>query len=80
MVQAQTKTTSVKTEVAIKKEAPLPAMFDLESASGQGSEFITARDTKLPILKKSKPLKSSIARLSFSLKSSVKTKSSSRMM
>jgi len=51
MTQAQTKTTSVKTEVAIKKEAPLPAMFDLEASSGQGSEFVTARDTKLPILK-----------------------------
>jgi hypothetical protein len=26
-------------------------MFDLEASSGQGSEFVTARDTKLPILK-----------------------------
>jgi hypothetical protein len=51
MVQTQTKTTSAKAEVAIKKEAPLPAMLDLESASGQGSEYVTARDTKLPILK-----------------------------
>jgi hypothetical protein len=51
MVQAQTKNASAKAEVAVKKEAPLPAMLDLEAASGQGSEYVTARDTKLPILK-----------------------------
>jgi hypothetical protein len=53
MEQEQTKATATtaKSEVAIKKEAPLPTVLDLESASGQGSEFVTARDTKLPILK-----------------------------
>jgi hypothetical protein len=53
MVQAQARVaTAPKAEVTIKKEAPLPAQFDLlEEASGQGMEFVTARDTKLPILK-----------------------------
>jgi len=52
MVQAQVKVTAApKAEVTIKKEAPLPAQFNLEELSGQGMEFITARDTKLPILK-----------------------------
>jgi hypothetical protein len=51
MVQAQARTTAAKAEVIVKKEAPLPAQFNLEESSGQGMEFITARDTKLPILK-----------------------------
>jgi hypothetical protein len=38
-------------EVAVKKEAPLPAPFNLEELAGQGSEFVTARDVRLPILK-----------------------------
>lgn len=35
----------------VKKADNLPAAIDLESMSGQGSEFVTARDQKLPILK-----------------------------
>ena len=38
-------------DVAVKKEASLPAQFNLEESAGQGQEFVTARDTKLPILK-----------------------------
>ena len=34
-----------------KKEAHLPANFNLEEASGEGQEYIGARDVKLPILK-----------------------------
>jgi len=34
-----------------KKEANLPANFNLEEAAGEGQEFISARDVKLPILK-----------------------------
>jgi hypothetical protein len=34
-----------------KKEAHLPANFNLEEAAGEGQEFISARDLKLPILK-----------------------------
>lgn len=41
----------VKADVAIKKSAPLPSTIDLEASAGQGSEYVTARDTKLPILK-----------------------------
>ena len=51
MTNAQVKPTSVKTEVAVKKQAPLPSIIDLEASAGQGSEYVTARDTKLPILK-----------------------------
>ena len=52
MVQAQAKVTATpKAQVTVKKEAPLPTQIDLEVLSGQGMEFITARDTKLPILK-----------------------------
>ena len=51
MANAQVKPASVKTEVAVKKEAPLPSIIDLEASAGQGSEYVTARDTKLPILK-----------------------------
>jgi hypothetical protein len=40
-----------KAEVAVKKSAPLPSTIDLEASAGQGSEYVTARDTKLPILK-----------------------------
>ena len=43
--QAQSK------EVQIKKEAATPALINLEQAAGQGTEYVTARDTKLPILK-----------------------------
>ena len=39
------------TDVAVKKEASLPTNFNLEEMAGQGQEFVTARDTKLPILK-----------------------------
>ena len=45
MSKAQTK------EVATKKEAAVPAIAALEEFSGQGTEYVTARDTKLPILK-----------------------------
>jgi hypothetical protein len=38
-------------DVAVKKEASLPTNFNLEEMAGQGTEFVTARDTKLPILK-----------------------------
>jgi hypothetical protein len=38
-------------DVAVKKEASLPTNFNLEEMAGQGQEFVTARDTKLPILK-----------------------------
>ena len=41
----------VKADVATKKSAPLPSTIDLEASAGQGSEYVTARDTKLPILK-----------------------------
>ena len=34
-----------------KKEAHLPAAINLEEASGEGLEFISAKDLKLPILK-----------------------------
>ena len=34
-----------------KKEESLPTLTNLEEFSGQGTENITARDTKLPILK-----------------------------
>ena len=51
MANAQVKPASVKTEVVVKKEAPLPSTIDLEASAGQGSEYVTARDTKLPILK-----------------------------
>jgi len=34
-----------------KKEAHLPANFNLEEAAGEGQEYIGARDVKLPILK-----------------------------
>ena len=33
--------------IATKKEN-LPSTLDLESMEGQGNEFVTARDTKLP--------------------------------
>ena len=36
--------------IATKKEN-LPATFDLEGMAGQGQEFTTARDQKLPMLK-----------------------------
>jgi len=35
----------------MKKKDNLPASIDLESMAGQGNEFVTARDTKLPIIK-----------------------------
>ena len=38
-------------EVAPKKEAGVPIKLDLEALSGQGTENITARDTRLPLLK-----------------------------
>ena len=38
-------------DVAVKKEASLPSAINLEESAGQGQEFVTARDTKLPILK-----------------------------
>tara|TARA_R100000322_G_scaffold25967_1_gene16612 strand:- start:60 stop:890 length:831 start_codon:yes stop_codon:yes gene_type:complete len=44
--QAKAQTKELK-----KKEASLPAKIDLEAMSGQGMEFVTARDQKLPILK-----------------------------
>jgi len=50
MPQAAIKATP-KQDVAIKPQAPLPDTFNLEELSGQGMEFVTARDTRLPILK-----------------------------
>lgn len=50
MQNAQTIKSQAK-EMTTKKEAPLPTKIDLEAAEGQGSEFVTARDQKLPILK-----------------------------
>tara|TARA_Y100000004_G_C8911644_1_gene411183 strand:- start:141 stop:977 length:837 start_codon:yes stop_codon:yes gene_type:complete len=50
MQNAQTTKSQAK-EMTTKKEAPLPTKIDLEAAEGQGSEFVTARDQKLPILK-----------------------------
>ena len=38
-------------ELSKKTEAKLPAISDLESYAGQGSEFVSASDQKLPILK-----------------------------
>tara|TARA_R100001086_G_scaffold199120_1_gene115386 strand:- start:1129 stop:1950 length:822 start_codon:yes stop_codon:yes gene_type:complete len=38
-------------DVAPKKEAGVPVKIDLEALSGQGTENITARDTRLPLLK-----------------------------
>ena len=38
-------------QVAPKKEAGVPVKIDLEALSGQGTENITARDTRLPLLK-----------------------------
>ena len=38
-------------DVAVKKEASVPVQFNLEEMAGQGQEFVTARDTRLPILK-----------------------------
>ena len=38
-------------ELSKKTEAKLPAKIDLESYAGQGSEFVSANDQKLPILK-----------------------------
>ena len=38
-------------DVAVKKEAGVPTQVNLEELAGQGQEFVTARDTKLPILK-----------------------------
>ena len=38
-------------QVAPKKEASVPVALDLEALSGQGTENITARDTRLPLLK-----------------------------
>jgi hypothetical protein len=38
-------------DVAVKKDAGVPTQFNLEELAGQGQEFVTARDTKLPILK-----------------------------
>ena len=51
MTNAQAKPASVNAEVAVKKVASLPSTIDLEASAGQGSEYVTARDTKLPILK-----------------------------
>ena len=48
MPQEQTKP---QAKEVIKKADNLPASMDLESLSGEGQEFVTARDQKLPILK-----------------------------
>ena len=34
-----------------KKEDKLPSVINLEEMAGQGQEYVTARDQKLPILK-----------------------------
>jgi len=49
MSQAQVKNTTAN--VSVKKEAPAPVLVDLEAAAGQGTEYVTSRDTRLPILK-----------------------------
>ena len=38
-------------EVSIKKKQAVGAVSALEEFAGQGSEYVTAKDTKLPILK-----------------------------
>ena len=38
-------------EVAMKKKQAVGAVSALEEFAGQGSEYVTAKDTKLPILK-----------------------------
>ena len=38
-------------EVAMKKKQEVGAVSALEQFAGQGSEYVSAKDTKLPILK-----------------------------
>ena len=38
-------------KAVVKKEDNLPAGINLEELAGQGQEYVTARDQKLPILK-----------------------------
>jgi len=40
-----------KEKAVTTKKENLPAQIDLESMAGKGNEFVTARDTKLPIIK-----------------------------
>ena len=41
----------IERKAMTKKETNLPAAINLEEMAGQGQEFVTARDQKLPILK-----------------------------
>jgi len=41
----------LKENAVTTKKENLPSTIDLESMEGQGNEFVTARDTKLPIIK-----------------------------
>ena len=41
----------IERKAMTKKETKLPAAINLEEMAGQGQEFVTARDQKLPILK-----------------------------
>ena len=47
----QTKENAQAKELKIKDSAKVPSTIDLESMAGQGSEFVTANDQKLPMLK-----------------------------
>ena len=40
-----------KKAIMTKERQPTSSTIDLESMAGQGNEFVTARDTKLPIIK-----------------------------
>ena len=40
-----------KEKAIVPKKENLPSTIDLESMEGQGNEYVTARDTKLPIIK-----------------------------
>jgi hypothetical protein len=40
-----------KEKALVTKKENLPSTIDLEAMEGQGNEFVTARDTKLPIIK-----------------------------
>ena len=47
----QTKENAQAKELKIKDSAKVPSTIDLESMAGQGSEFVTANDQKLLMLK-----------------------------
>ena len=41
----------IKEKAMTTKKENLPTNFNLEDMAGQGQEFVTARDQKLPMLK-----------------------------